>query len=123
MDDAEERFFDAVRAFQGAEKAARADMTHVDEKAFRRAIIDLDAGITGLDGLQLGRAKLLKASALWWIDWSRLGQRSLLEAGKVSPELTEAHELAVAGLSLLKRSGASDSELSWANDLVEKTQR
>lgn len=121
MTDAEERFFEAVQTFKQAEEAARADVGNIDEKAFRRAILDLDAAIPGLEGLQRGRATVLKGQSLWWISFSKLSGKVLFEVGAEDPERTEAHRLAVEGLTILEQNDAPNHDLAWAQDLVKKT--
>jgi hypothetical protein len=121
MNDAEERFMEAVQAFKKAEDAARAELGNIDEKAFRRAIIDLDAAIPGLEGLQLGRAMVLKGQALWWISFAKQSGKILFDVEAENPERAEAHQLAVEGLALLEQNDAAEHDMSWANDLVEKT--
>lgn len=121
MNDAHDRFLQAVRAFQRAEEPARKDWASVDEKAFRRVIIDLDAAIPKLDPLSEGRATVLKASALYWIHMGQISARRMFDVNAKYPERTEAHQLAVKGLAILENSGATAQDLSWANDLVNKT--
>jgi hypothetical protein len=123
-DSAEERFIDAVRAFQQAEEAARANAANTPPAAFQRVIIDLDAALPGLDGLSKGRALVLKAQALWWQYFVRLSQNApkLYDpSAPADPLLAESHLVAVEGRKLLQRLKAPQSDLAWADDLVKKT--
>jgi hypothetical protein len=125
MNDANERFLEAVKSFQKLEKAARSGSAGADEKSFRKVIIDLDAAIPGLEGLHLGRAMLLKAQSLWWIYFLGLNEKNIFgiinNPEKKNQLLAESHELALKGKNILVNHNASDREISWADDLFRKT--
>ena len=125
MQDAEERFFDALRAFQKADDAARSVEAGVSEDAFKRVIIDIDAAIPGLEELFLARAKLLKAHALWWLYWLQLKAQPPRFYDPTEPKdrlLIESHTLAVEGRRILKKLRVSKDELKYADDLVAKAE-
>src|SRR6266700_2317109 len=124
-DDAEERFFLAGRALEKAEQAARSDLQAGNPNDFKKAVIDLDAAIPGLEGLSLARAKLLKAHALWWMYFLGLRTNHPKFYDPTQPEdplLAESHALAVEGRKLLKRFKAPSEDLEFADDLVAKTE-
>jgi len=125
MQDAEERFFDAARAFQKVDEAARSHEEDVKEDAFKRVIIDIDAAIPGLEDLFLARAKLLKAHAIWWIYWLRLKTNTpkfFDPSMPKDPLLVESHALAIEGRKILKKLKAPKADLKYADDLVAKSE-
>ena len=122
---AEERFMDAVRAFQRAEEQSRANSRNITPKVFQRVVIDLDAALPGLEGLTKGRATLLKAQAMWWQYFVGLSQnppKFFDPSAPTDPLLTESHRVAIAGRELLQQLKAPQSDLDWADDLVKKTE-
>ncbi len=122
MDDARERFLDAVRSMQETEAK-----TQKDEKPFRMVVIDLDAAIPGLSELDKGRAIYLKAKALWWIYILRLSVmdevKQLTSISQKQPALSECHELAVQGKEILVSNGANKVEIDWVEDLIKKSEQ
>jgi len=124
-DDAKERFFDALDTFTKLDKSARSSSSKIDDKSFKKVIIDLDAAIPGLEGANLGRAILLKALSLYWIYYKGLSKKNIFEIInnpiEKDPILMESHELSLKGKSILVKSNAPDNDIKWADDLIRKT--
>jgi len=127
--DTETKFREAVNSFRAAEEVARADMTNIDQQAFKMALIDLDAALPGLHGIMRGRALLLKASAQHWIYIGQISTYSSIFAamkdveGKAKLEALRAEALswAVQGRQFVIEYGGP-SDLGWADSVVKKLQ-
>lgn len=125
--DAENRFFEAVNSFRSAEQMARANMSEIDQRAFKMVLIDLDAALPGLDGVMRGRALLLKAASQHWLYFAQVSAYESVFAlmkdteGKARLESLREEGLswALQGREVVAELGAS-SDLDWANDLVSK---
>ena len=121
--DAEEKFFEALRAFKPVDERARASLKDIDVQAFRSVMIDLDAAIPGLTDENLGRANLLKAVCCHWLYLGNLSKKkSILFVVDAPPDplLQEGLSYALEGRRVLEECGGSANDLQLANDTVRK---
>ena len=130
LDNAEEKFEDAVFAYEQVRKNIMKrrffEVEQTDMQKFQEIVIDLDAAIPGLEGgLILGGALLLKAECLHWIYLGSVMDSELNQSSQDTDRLSheslfsQGLQLALKGKEILVSDGAGENYLSWADSILE----
>jgi hypothetical protein len=119
MDDALERFKQAVVAFRALDEAFRATgFDALKPKQLRAVAIDLDAALGGLSGVQRGRALVFKANTLYYLTLVRDIPRVYDPTAPPDPDLFEARTCAKEGLAIMEAHSDS-TNLPWVKSLLK----